>query len=81
MPMFEHVRLANQLANREVFDEAVLEHNVPTVQVDLSTAHTSDLSVPATVAKAETSKHKKIWRGCRVGELNGLLQAHTFTTA
>ena len=44
MSMFEHTRLANQLANREAIEETVRELGCPRIQVYFPTAIARDLS-------------------------------------
>ena len=53
MSMFEHKRLAN----REAIDESLREYGLPKIQLDLPTAHASDLPTLLTVDDAEASEH------------------------
>ena len=81
MGMMSHAALAQGIATREAFDEAFREHELPPPDVDLSTAPTSDVSTPSTVAEAESLEHAAIWRDSKTREFRGLLQAHTFGLA
>ena len=81
MGLMPHTALAQQLATREDFDEAFREHDLPKAEIDFPTTPVSDTPTPSTVAKAEASEHAAIWRGSRVREFRGLLQAHAFGPA
>ena len=73
-----HAALAQQLATREAFDDAFSDHDLPKYDVDLPTVPASDIPTPSAVVDAKASEHAEIWRGLRVREFSGLLQAHTF---
>ena len=81
MSLMSHAVLAQGIATREAFDEAVREHELPPPDADLPTAPVSDVSTPSTVAEAESSEHAAIRRNSRTREFRGLLQAHTFGPA
>ena len=81
MSMFEHIWLANQLANHETIDEAIREHGLSRIQLYILTVHARDLSAPLTVAEEGALEHAAIRRASRGGEFSGLLQAHTFALA
>ena len=51
---------AQGMATREAFDEALRQHELPPPDADLTTALTSDVPIPSTIAEAETSEHANI---------------------
>ena len=81
MSLMSHAALAQGIATREAFDEAVREHELPPPDADLPTAPASDVPTPSTVAEADSSEHAAIWRNSRIREFRGLLQANTFGPA
>ena len=81
MGLMSHVALVQQMTTRETLDEAFRVHYLPKADINLSTSPASDIPTPSTVAEADASEHAEIWRGSRVRELSGLLQAHTFGPA
>ena len=81
MGLMSHAALAQGIANREAFDEAFREHELPPPDADLPTAPASDVPTPSTVAEADSSEHPAIWRNSRTREFRGLLQANTFGPA
>ena len=78
MGLKSHAALA---ANREAFDEAFREHELPPPDADLPTAPANDVLIPSTIAEAESSEHAAIWRGSRTREFRDRLQAGTFGPA
>ena len=81
MGLMSHAALAQGIANREAFDEAFYEHELPPPDADLPTAPASDVPTPSTVAEGDSSEHAAIWRNSRTREFRGLLQANTFGPA
>ena len=55
MSMSDHAWLAQKMANRESFDEALKEHELPRDEIDLPTALASNLSTPSTVSERDAS--------------------------
>ena len=53
MGLMSHAALAQGVATREAFDEALREHELPPSDADLPTAPPSDVPTPSTVAEAE----------------------------
>ena len=67
MGLMSHVALAQGIANREAFDEALREHEL-LPDADLPTAPASDVPTPSIVVEAESSEHAAIWRDSRTRE-------------
>ena len=81
MGLMSHAALAQGIATREAFDEALREHQLPPPDANLSTAPASDVPTPSTVAEADSSEHTTVWRNSRTREFRALLQANTFGPA
>ena len=81
MDLMSHVALVQGMATREAFDEAFRDHEFPPPDADLPTAPASDVSIPSTIAEAESSEYAAIWRGSRTRKFRGLQQANTFGPA
>ena len=81
MGLMSHAALAQGIATREAFDEALREHELPPPDANLPTAPASDVPTPSTVAEAGSSEHTAIWRDFGTREFRGLLQANTFGPA
>ena len=72
MGLMSHAALAQGMATREGFDEALREHELPPPDADLPTALTSDVLIPSTIAEAESSEH---------AEIHGVVPEHESSTA
>ena len=76
-----HAAMVSMLAKGEATNEIVRQDGASKDSLDLPTAHASDLPTPNNVSNVEKLPHAVTWRHFMQQDLNGLLQAGTFTPA